>query len=289
MIVSDGEVVGAGWHGRAGGPHAEVIALEQAGARAAGATLYVTLEPCSRHGRTPPCTDAVIAAGLKRVVAGSDDPSAAGGGLETLRAAGLDAELSQGEIAFRCRAQNEAWRTWVGRGRPFVTYKAAVTLDGRMTLPGSRWISGPESRRLVHELRAASDAVAVGLGTVRADRPLLTARDVGAARQPRRIAFGRGPLPAGSELELASGELAEELTRLAAEGIQSLLLEGGATIAGAFLSRGLIDKVLVFVAPMLGGIGPALVKALPQPCTLRRLTARSIGDDVLLIAYVNEP
>ena len=154
---------------------------------------------------------------------------------------------------WEARVQNEAWLTWARLGRPFVTYKAAVTLDGRMTLPGERWISGEESRRLVHELRAASDAVAVGMGTVRADNPRLDARGVEVLRQPRRLAFGRGPLPEGSELELVAGPLEDELARLAGEGVQSLLLEGGPTLAASFFAADLVDKVYVFVAPKLSG------------------------------------
>jgi diaminohydroxyphosphoribosylaminopyrimidine deaminase/5-amino-6-(5-phosphoribosylamino)uracil reductase len=158
-----------------------------------------------------------------------------------------------------------------------------------MAVPGSRWVSGEESRRLVHELRAASDAVAVGMGTVRADNPKLTARDVGASKQPRRLAFGRGPLPEGSELELRSGPLDEELARLAEEGVQSLLLEGGATLATSFLRCDLVDKLLVFVAPTLAGDGPMLFGDVAGPVALRRLTAQPVCADVLLTAYVHEP
>jgi diaminohydroxyphosphoribosylaminopyrimidine deaminase/5-amino-6-(5-phosphoribosylamino)uracil reductase len=289
VVVRDGETVGEGWHERAGGPHAEVVALSAAGERARGAELFVTLEPCATEGRTPPCTATVLRSGVRRVVVGALDPSPAGGGVDVLRAAGLDVEIARGELAFRCRAQNEAWRTWVQAGRPFVTYKAAVTLDGRMTVPRTRWISGPTSRRLVHELRAASDAVAVGMGTFRADAPRLTARDVGAARQPRRLVFGRGPLPAGSELELRSGPPEEELRLLAGEGVQSLLLEGGPTLASAFLRAGLVDKLLVFVAPTLGGSGPSLAEAIGDPLALHRLSAWEVGEDLLLSAYVHEP
>src|SRR4029079_15096288 len=209
VVVAGGEVVGEGWHERKGGPHAEVVALEAAGERARGATLYVSMEPCAHHGTTPPCTEAVLEAGITRVVAGSLDPNPeAQGGLNRLREHGVDVEHAD---SFEARAQNEAWRCWVATGRPFVTLKLAVTLDGRVTVPGGRWWTGEKSRRLVHELRAAADAVAVGMGTVLADDPQLTARDVAAKRQPRRIAFGRAPLPDGSGLELLAGPLEEEL------------------------------------------------------------------------------
>jgi len=287
VVVSDGEVVGEGWHKRKGGPHGEVAALQAAGERALGATLYTTMEPCTHHGDTPPCTKAILEAGVARVVAGALDPNPkAGGGLEELSAAGVDVELID---SFEARAQNEAWRTWVSQGRPFVTYKAAMTLDGRLTLPGERWISGKESRRLVHELRAASDAVAVGMGTVTSDDPKLTARDVGAANQPRRLAFGRGPLPEGSDLELRTEPLADELAALASEGVQSLLLEGGPSLAAAFFREDLIDKLLVFAAPKVSGEGPTLFQDGVPPRPLTRLQARPVGEDVLLTAYVHEP
>jgi diaminohydroxyphosphoribosylaminopyrimidine deaminase / 5-amino-6-(5-phosphoribosylamino)uracil reductase len=287
VLVQAGEIVGEGWHERPGGPHAEVAALAAGSGRARGATLYVTMEPCSHHGRTPPCTEALIKAGVARVVAGSLDPNPeAGGGLDRLQAAGVEVELVD---SFAARAQNEAWRTWVAQGRPFVTYKVAVTLDGSVKVPGSRWVSGEASRRLVHELRAASDAVAVGMGTVRADNPRLDARGVDARRQPRRIAFGRGPLPVGSELELRSGPLPRELAQLADDGVQSLLLEGGPTLAASFLAADLVDKVFVFLAPWLSGGGPGLVSELARPIGIARLTARPIGEDVLLSAYVHEP
>ncbi len=288
VVVLDGEVVGEGWYAGRGTPHAEVAALEAAGERARGATLYVTLEPCSHRGQTPPCADAVVAAGIARVVAGVGDPNPKvdGRGFERLREAGVEVEVVD---SWDARRQNEAWRVWISRGRPFVTYKVAITLDGRVTVPGSRWVSGEESRRRVHELRAQSDAVAVGMGTVRADDPALTARGVGAARQPRRLAFGRGPLPAGSGLELRSGGLEEELAALAGEGVQMLLLEGGPTLAASFLAADLVDKLLVFVAPRLAGEGAAPVAVLPDPVGLRRLACEASGEDVLLTAYVHEP
>jgi diaminohydroxyphosphoribosylaminopyrimidine deaminase/5-amino-6-(5-phosphoribosylamino)uracil reductase len=288
VVVSGDEVVGEGWHERKGGPHAEVVALAAAGEKALGATAYVTLEPCVHHGATPPCVGALLEAGVARVVAGQLDPKH-GGGLERLREAGVDIALAESELAFRCRQQIEEWRTWATAGRPFVTYKVAITLDGRVRLPGERWVTGEESRKLVHLLRAQSDAVAVGMGTVRWDNPRLDARDVPVLRQPRRIAFGRGPLPEDSELEPHSGPLREELEQLAAEGVQSFLLEGGPTLAAAFLEAELVDKLLVFVAPRLSGDGPGMLEGLPRPLELTRLAARPIGDDVLLQAYLNEP
>jgi diaminohydroxyphosphoribosylaminopyrimidine deaminase/5-amino-6-(5-phosphoribosylamino)uracil reductase len=290
VVVSDGEIVGEGWHERKGGPHAEVVALDAAGERARGATVYVTLEPCAHHGATPPCVDALLGAGVARVFAGQLDPKlVSGGGLERLRAAGVEVELAGGELGFRCRQQIEEWRTWAVAGRPFVTYKVAVSLDGRVRVPGQRWVSGEPARRLVHVLRAQSDAVAVGMGTVRSDNPRLDARDVAVVRQPRRLAFGHGPLPEGSELELRAGPFAEELEALAADGVQSLLLEGGPRLAAAFLEAGLVDKLLVFVAPRISGEGPGLVDGVVPQLTLTRMEARPIGDDVLLQAYVNEP
>jgi diaminohydroxyphosphoribosylaminopyrimidine deaminase / 5-amino-6-(5-phosphoribosylamino)uracil reductase len=291
VIVAGGEIVGEGWHERPGGPHAEVVALEAAGDRARGADLYVTLEPCAHHGRTPPCVDAIVAAGIARVVAGAADPNPKtdGQGFARLRTAGVEVALLEGEPAVRARRQNEAWRTWISAGRPFVTYKAAFTLDGRVRVPDSRWVTGEESRRRVHELRAASDAVAVGMGTVRADSPRLDARDVEAERQPRRLAFGSGPLPEGSELELRSGPLEEELAQLAAEAVQSLLLEGGPTFATSFLRGGLVDKLLLFVAPTLAGSGPRWIDELKAPLSVAGLEAEPIGGDVLLTGYIHEP
>lgn len=286
VVVRDGVVVGEGAT-ETGGRHGEIVALEAAGERARGATLYVTMEPCAHHGTTPPCVDAIVAAGIARVVAGSRDPNPeAGGGLGRLREAGVEVEL---EDSAEARRQNEAWRTWVTLGRPFVTYKAAVTLDGRVTVAGSRWVSGEESRRLVHVLRAASDGVAVGMGTVRLENPRLDARGVAAQRQPRRLAFGSGPLPEGSELELRTGGLEDELRALASEGVQSLLLEGGPTLAGAFLRAGLVDKLVLFVAPTLSGEGPRVVDRLDRVQPLVGLTSRRVGEDVLLEAYVRVP
>ncbi len=287
VVVRDGQVVGEGWHERAGGPHAEIVALRAAGEAARGSVLYVTLEPCAHSGRTGPCTEAILAAGVSRVVAGALDPDPkAAGGLRRLHEAGVEVELVD---SFEARAQNEAWRTWASLRRPFVTYKAAVSLDGRVTVPGRRWVTGEESRRLVHELRARSDAVAVGMGTVRADAPALSARGVEAPRQPRRLAFGRGPLPPDSELELVQAPLAEALSQLAVEGVQSLLLEGGPSLATSFLAADLVDGLLLFVAPVVSGAGPHVLGDLAARVRLTRLASRQVGEDILLNGYVHEP
>jgi diaminohydroxyphosphoribosylaminopyrimidine deaminase / 5-amino-6-(5-phosphoribosylamino)uracil reductase len=283
VVVRDGEIVGEGWHERKGGPHAEVVALDAAGDRARGATLYVTMEPCAHHGSTPPCTEAVLGSGIAKVVAGSLDPNPeARGGLELLRSHGVEVEHAD---SFAARAQNEAWRTWISLRRPFVVLKLALTLDGRVTTPGTRWISGEESRRRVHELRAQVDAVAVGMGTVRADNPQLTARDVDASRQPRRLAFGQGP----TDLELRSGPLEDELRALADEGVQSLLLEGGPTLAQSFLRADLVDKLLLYLAPVIAGTGTLFAPNLDSVVELRRFEAERVGDDILLSGYVHEP
>jgi diaminohydroxyphosphoribosylaminopyrimidine deaminase/5-amino-6-(5-phosphoribosylamino)uracil reductase len=280
VVGADGTTPGEGVSEPAGGRHAEIVAIDAAGEAARGGTLYVTMEPCAHHGRTPPCVDRIIAAGISRVVAGCSDPSGeGGGGAERLRSTGIQVELLD---LPRARRQNDAWRTWVVRGRPHVTLKLAVTLDGRVVVPGRRWVTGEPARRRVHELRASVDAVAVGMGTVRADAPRLDARDVPVVRQPRRLAFGAGPLPEDSDLELRSGSAAEELAALAAEGIQSLVLEGGPTIGTSFLAKGLVDRLLVFVAPVLAGDGPPMVDALPEPIDLGRPDVELVGNDLLL-------
>lgn len=229
---------------------------------------------------------------------GDPNPRTSGRGFEYLRESGVEVALGPSELAWRARVQNEGFRTWVALGRPFVSYKAALTLDGRVAAAGggSRWISGEESRRVVHQLRARSDAVAVGMGTVRAESPLLTARGVEVATHPRRIAFGSGPLPPGSELELRSGALDEELRQLAEEGVQTLLLEGGPTLAGAFLREGAIDRLVLFLAPkLIGGddalplfVGPG-VRSPAEALPLTHLTVEPVGEDVLLIGYLREP
>ena len=253
VVVAGGEVVAEGTT-EAGGRHAEVVALDAAGERARGATLYVTLEPCNHHGTTPPCTEAILAAGIERVVYGATDPNPeAAGGADRLRAEGVDVEYVD---SFEARAVNEAWRTWVAKRRPFVIYKARVTLDERVTVPAS---GGSPARRAGGSCTSCAprwtrspSAAARRAPTGRGSTPATSRRREGSrAGSSSRTA----PLPAGLDLEVRAGPLEEELRALAAEGVQSLLLEGGPTLAASFLEADLVDKILLFVAPTIAGAG----------------------------------
>lgn len=322
VLARDGQVLGEGWHVRPGERHAETNALAACVDGATGATAYVSLEPCAHHGRQPPCADALIAAGIVRVVCAAGDPSAkvGGRGFARLRAAGIQVELADGALERRARRQNAAFRVHVVEGRPFVLLKLAASLDGRTaTATGeSRWISSVESRRLVHEWRASVDAVGVGSGTALADDPSLDARDVEGIveRQPLRVVFDRrGQLAAGLALasagtlqvaaagapgppagveRLTADTPAEALAALGARGVTSLLVEGGAGLAAGLLQAGLVDSLALFVAPMLlGGDGRGLlgslgVEALADAPTLRDLRARSVGPDLLVEAELRE-
>lgn len=288
VVVREGKVVGRGWHRRFGAAHAEVEALRAAGSLSRGATIYVTLEPCNHTGKTPPCVDALIAAGVQRVVVATRDPSpAAGGGAERLLAAGIDVTFGVEEDAARELAapflfSHEA-------DRPWVTLKLALSLDGAVAdaSRSSGWLTSVASRREVHRLRAGSDGVAVGLGTVRADNPALTVREVAAPRVPPvRIVFSRrGELPLTSTLALTATEiptvvvgeavalaharalmamgveviaatsLAEAMRGLRQRGLRSLLVEGGSALAGALLSASLVDRLVIFQAPVILGAG----------------------------------
>jgi diaminohydroxyphosphoribosylaminopyrimidine deaminase/5-amino-6-(5-phosphoribosylamino)uracil reductase len=302
VIARGDEVLGEGFHAELGGVHAEVAALadcRERGGNPAGATLYVSLEPCAHHGRQPPCTDAILAAGLARVVIGCDDPSekASGRGPGILRDGGVEVAFADGPEAASARLANQPFRKHARTGRPQVTLKSALTLDGRTATSSgdSRWISGSESRALVHRWRSEVDAVAVGSGTVRNDDPLLTARDLPspAPRQPARVVFdseARLPLDsklvrsvdqapvivvaspgapaervralrdAGVEVIAVDGGPVERvraaLAELGRRDVTSLLLEGGAELAGSFLDAGELDELRLFIAPVvLGGTG----------------------------------
>ncbi|HEY8867527.1 MAG TPA: bifunctional diaminohydroxyphosphoribosylaminopyrimidine deaminase/5-amino-6-(5-phosphoribosylamino)uracil reductase RibD [Solirubrobacteraceae bacterium] len=296
VIVKDGEVVGEGWHGSFGGPHAEREAIATtAGADLSGATLYVSLEPCCHEGKTPPCTDAIVEAGIGRVVVASDDPTekASGRGLGILRDEGVEIEIAGGELAARARLLNQPFRKLGRSGRPWVLFKSAMTLDGKVATEAgdSRWISGEISRARAHRWRAECDAVAVGVGTALADDPQLTARVEGVHSQPRRIVFdsmarlsldsklvtAASDIPltvivsraarrtatealesAGAEVLIATGEneparVASALDQLGARDVSSILLEGGPHLAGAFLDAGEIDEMRLFLAPLVLG------------------------------------
>lgn len=238
-----------------GGPHAEIAALRGAGADAAGGTLYATLEPCSHHGRTPPCVDAIIEAGVSRVVVGIEDPdpNVSGRGVAALRAAGIqvDVGVAADEVAEQLAPYLKHRRT----GRPFVVLKLAATLDGRTAAPdgSSQWITGEEARRDAHRLRAESDAVLVGAGTVRKDDPSLTVRHV-EGRDPLRVVLGHAPADAKVQpAEEMSGDLGDVLDELGAKGVLQLLVEGGATVAHAFHAAGLVDRYVLYLAPALFG------------------------------------
>lgn len=280
LLDPDGEIVGEGFHAYAGGPHAEIVALAQAGTRARGGTAVVTLEPCDHTGRTGPCSLALIQAGIARVVVAVPDPNPiASGGAATLRAAGVQVEI--GLRAAEAEAGNVAWLTSMRRGWPYVIWKFAATLDGRSAAAdgSSMWITSEAARMDVHALRGTVDAVLVGVGTVLADDPRLTARNLRdgtlAIRQPLRVVVdstGRTPADArvrdgaartwiATAEEVGAGpdgrvDLPALLAELHHRGVRAALLEGGPRLAGAFLAAGLVDKVVGYVAPKLLGAGP---------------------------------
>jgi diaminohydroxyphosphoribosylaminopyrimidine deaminase/5-amino-6-(5-phosphoribosylamino)uracil reductase len=279
VLAADGTPAGEGATAPPGGPHAEVRALEQAGHRARGGTAVVTLEPCAHTGRTGPCADALIAAGVARVVVAVPEPTTlAGGGVERLRGAGVEVEVGVEQEEAEDGALG-AWLTGARERRPFVVWKAGATLDGRVAAADgtSRWITGEEARAAVHRLRATCDAVVVGSGTALADDPRLTVRDAGgrpAGRQPLRVVLDRRDrLPAGARvLDDAAPTLvsraagpAELLAELFERDVRRVLLEGGPTLAAAFLRAGMVDEVVVHLAPKLLGAGPALVGDLGIP------------------------
>ena len=339
IVAADGVVIGEGFHERLGEAHAEVMALTDAAQRGAdvrGATMYVTLEPCAHHGRQPPCTDAILASGLTRVVVGSEDPTekASGRGPGALRDGGIEVELADGAEATAARLLNQPFRKHARTGRPLVVLKSALTLDGRTaTAAGdSKWISGDPARELVHRWRSDLDAVAVGIETAIADDALLTARGVDAVRQPTRVVFdSRARLPldsrlvrtateapvvvvagpdapggdvdaltnAGVEVIVCPGEGADRvrnaLGELGRRDLTSLLLEGGATLAGSFRDAGEIDELRLFFAPLLLGGGEARPllggDGAPRLREAERALAVSweaVGDDMLARARMRE-
>jgi diaminohydroxyphosphoribosylaminopyrimidine deaminase / 5-amino-6-(5-phosphoribosylamino)uracil reductase len=317
VIVRQGKIVGRGYHRFAGGDHAEIAALKRAGAQARGATLYITLEPCSHHGRTPPCTGALIRAGIKEVVCGRKDPNplVAGRGFRRLRRAGI--KVRAGVLEKECCALTEAFAKYITRRVPFVTLKLAATLDGRIAAAGgdARWISGQKSRATVHRLRNEFDAVLVGLGTIKADDPLLTCRIAG-GRNPWRIVLDsrlRIPLSAkilrlpdaqktiiaaGARTAPAKARALEALgvqvwrlplernrvswrallKELARRGIVSVLIEGGGAIAASALKEKIVDKILIFYAPkILGGDARPMIEGLGFRRVKQAILVKDLG------------
>jgi diaminohydroxyphosphoribosylaminopyrimidine deaminase/5-amino-6-(5-phosphoribosylamino)uracil reductase len=321
VIVRDGRVVGEGWHERAGSPHAEIHALNAAGEAARGATVYVTLEPCSHHGRTPPCAEALIEAGVARVVAAMRDPNplVAGGGIDMLTLAGIQAEV--GLMEAEARALNPGFISRMTRQRPWVRLKTASTLDGKTALANgaSQWITGEAARADVQRLRARACAILTGSGTVLADNPRMNVRDFDIGRQPLRVVVNSAlctPVDAAilpaliachhadpalrSALEQAGAEVIELpgpegrvdlgalLTQLAQRGVNELHVEAGAALNGALLAAGLVDEWVAYMAPMTVGDGarglfahPPLV-SLADAARFRLSDVRQIGGDLRL-------
>jgi diaminohydroxyphosphoribosylaminopyrimidine deaminase/5-amino-6-(5-phosphoribosylamino)uracil reductase len=318
LLDASGEVAGEGFHAYAGGPHAEIVALAQAGDRARGGTALVTLEPCNHTGRTGPCAQALIAAGITRVVVAVDDPNpAAAGGATTLRAAGVD--VHAGLRRAEAERGNAAWLTAVRRGWPYVTWKFAATLDGRSAAADgtSKWITSEVARADVHVLRSTVDAVLVGVGTVLADDPQLTVRSVLrdrnlAIRQPLRVILdSSGRTPANARVrdgaaptwivttdEVDAGpdgriDLSALLTALHGRGLRAVLLEGGPTLAGAFLAAGLVDQVVGYIAPKLLGAGTSAllgagVSSIAEAIDLDFTDITKVGPDLRFTASLRQ-
>jgi diaminohydroxyphosphoribosylaminopyrimidine deaminase/5-amino-6-(5-phosphoribosylamino)uracil reductase len=331
VIVAAGEVVGEGWHERAGEPHAEAHALAAAGARASGATAYVSLEPCSHHGRTPPCADALIAARVARIVVAMHDPNpkVAGTGVQQLRAAGID--TSVGLLAHEARELNIGFVSRHERGRPWVRVKTAASLDGRIALANgvSQWITSPEARRDGHRWRARACAVMAGIGTLQADNPRLDVRDVETTRQPMRIVVDRrlemtpsarvlegGNVlvfcareegeraaelrGAGAEvvaLPDASGkvDLAAMMQELARRELNEIHVESGNRLNGALLKAGVVDELLLYLAPQLlgdaarGMFDLGVFTSLDERVPMSIHDLRRVGPDLRIVARVSSP
>ncbi|MEA3333815.1 MAG: bifunctional diaminohydroxyphosphoribosylaminopyrimidine deaminase/5-amino-6-(5-phosphoribosylamino)uracil reductase RibD [Pseudomonadota bacterium] len=335
VVVANGKIVGRGFHPRAGEPHAEIFALRDAGERALNAELYVTLEPCNHQGKTPPCTETIIRAGIRRVVIGTTDPNplVEGRGANRLKQAGIKVEI--GLLGPECCRLNEAWNKYITTGLPFVTLKTAASLDGRIATHSghSQWITNEKSRHYVHQLRAAHDAILVGIGTLLKDNPKLTARLPGQeTRSPYRVIVDsllRTPLdsqvfgPDGRERmllvthqhseekltpyrklvkeililptnNLGQIDLLELMKTLAAQGITSLLIEGGSEINGSALDNRIIDKVCFFYAPILiggrgslGMISGQGAETIDQALPIKDITVRHFDDDLCIEGYLD--
>ena len=305
IVVRDGKIVGEGFHPKAGDPHAEVFALNAAGSLAKGADLYVTLEPCCHQGKTPPCTDAVIQSGIKRVFAAMVDPNpeVGGKGIEILRKAGI--EVNVGLMESKVRELNRGFIKRITTGLPFVLWKAAMTLDGKIaTRTGdSKWVTGERARKEVHRLRSQCDAVMVGIGTVLADDPELTVRGIRGAVNPIRVVVGgSASIPPNARVLNSEAktiiappadngrvDLRALMIELAEMGINSVLLEGGGELAASMLSAGLVDRGIIFLAPKIAGGRDAKtpvegegIELMSQALATSKPKIRRFGDDIAL-------
>jgi diaminohydroxyphosphoribosylaminopyrimidine deaminase/5-amino-6-(5-phosphoribosylamino)uracil reductase len=306
ILDHDGMIVGEGFHSGAGTPHAEVMALRQAGVAARAGTAVVTLEPCAHTGLTGPCSLALIEAGVARVVFAQSDPNpSARGGRALLEASGI--RTTPGVLAHEATALNDAWTFSIVHGRPKVTWKFAATLDGRSAAAdgSSRWITGPLARADVHQLRARCDAILVGTGTVIADDPALTVRGAdgtASGRQPLRVVMGLRPIPESARvldleaptLQLATHDPAEALKTLDEQEIHHVWLEGGPTVAAAFLAAGLVDEVIAYVSPALLGsgahaVGDLGIQTIDQALRLTPHEVTTIGPDIRIRASIGAP
>ncbi len=321
VVVREGKIIGEGWHRKYGGPHAEIDALNKAG-ESRGATLYVNLEPCSHQGKTPPCTDKIIKAGINRVVCSMVDPNPkiAGRGIVQLRQAGIEVEV--GVMEEEARLLNEAFFKYIQGQKPFVSLKLALSLDGKIAAEdgSSNWITGPEAREEVHRLREKHQGIMVGSGTVLADDPRLNCRLDESSYQPLKIVIDRGNRISGERkiweqgetwvfssgkkfqlkpphrlFQVKKNEAPEEiLYRLGKEKISSILLEGGGELAGDFISRGLVDKFFLFFAPkILGGKGRGFTDKInpvniSEALKLKLFSHRRFGEDIMGVYYPEE-
>ena len=305
-IVSGGKIVARGWHRRAGLPHAEIEALKKI-RNARGATIYVTLEPCSTHGRTPPCVDAIIAAGIKRVVIGAIDPNPAHAGRAVKILKNARIKVTTGVLEEECRALNKAFNKWIVTKTPWVIAKAGMSLDGRISRPPGegQWITSPASRADAHKLRARVDAILIGAETLRADNPQLTVRGIRGAKQPWRIVLTRsGKLPKGAHLFTDAHKdktlvykgksLKAVLRDLGKKQITSVLIEGGANVLGQAFDARLVDEVHFYIAPLLIGgpkvsVGGRGAGSSAEGARIKNPHYEKIGDDLHIFGEVEYP
>ena len=295
VVVKGGKLQGAGFHRRAGEPHAEVMALRKAGVKAKGADLYVTLEPCSTHGRTPPCTDRIVAAGIRKVIYGAGDVDRRNAGRANRILQRAKIGVTRGVLREECENLNQDYRHWTTRKTPWVILKLGMTMDGYLAVPGKKWVTGEQARAEVQRLRAGCDAILVGAETVRKDNPRLTVRTKKVEVQPWRVVVTRsGKLPKGAKLfrdrhqertlVYRKKKWSEVLSDLCRKGVSRLLIEGGAEVAGGLVKAGKVNEVVIYLAPILLGVRG---KGLPrvedwESWSWREMVSSSAGEDLCL-------